>query len=74
MQHYQCKLKHKDGATDTIWVPEAWAVKGKVLKRKINGEWIDGWLVVEVYHVGVASAVIAGRARDYKNHRKATDI
>jgi hypothetical protein len=34
---------------DVVWIPKQFAVVGKTLSIRIDGEWSDGWLVLEVY-------------------------
>jgi hypothetical protein len=45
----QCRL-NKSGMLDQVsWIPEQFAVLGKVLKlRNEGGEWDDGWVVKNV--------------------------
>ena len=43
------------------------------LRLKDDGEWTDGWEVLEVWGTKPSSWV-TDSARDYKHHRKATDI
>lgn len=41
----QCRLV-KNGITEqTSWIPEEFAVNGKVIKIRENGVWDDGWVV-----------------------------
>lgn len=45
----QCRLEKKiDGGSliQVSFIPEQFAVKGKVLKLRENGEWVNGWKVV----------------------------
>ncbi len=45
----QCKLQ-KDNVSLITWIPEFLAKKDKVLRRKVDNMWIEGWQVVEVYN------------------------
>jgi hypothetical protein len=44
----QCKLQ-KDNVIDVAFIPAALAKVGRNLRIKINGEWQDGWQVMEVW-------------------------
>lgn len=57
----------------TSWIPEKFAVRGKILKLKENGEWEDGWEVVSVGSRLDSKAVNAA-SQYYKKHRQGTDI
>ena len=47
--HYrQCELHRADGRRTTSWLPEKFAVVGKVLRLRCVGTWSDGWCVVRV--------------------------
>lgn len=73
--HVQCKLRHTNGGQQVVWLPQENARKGNYVRIKENGKWTDGWLVVEAYTLSpMPSEVIQERGRDFKNHRKATDI
>ena len=69
----QCKLRKGETHT-TAWLPEKFAVKGNYVKLKQNGEWIDGWLVLEVSNVAMPYEEVRERGEDYKRQRKASDI
>lgn len=60
-------------AIKVTWLPEIWAVKGKILKLKENGEWTDGWEVVAV-HGRMEDSKLREMQRQQKNHRKHSDI
>ena len=59
----QCLLKKRTGNVqilDVCWIPEEFAIVGKVLKfwkdRESNedgtyGKWDDGWVVIKVYGI-----------------------
>jgi len=57
----------------TSWIPEKFAIVGKVLKLKENGEWEDGW---EVFKVGTRldSKTVNENSQLHKKHRKDCDI
>ena len=53
MIHYvHCKLK-KDcgdyGLQTYSWLPEQFAKIGTILELKMDGKWIDGWMVVSTF-------------------------
>lgn len=52
-----------------VWVPEKYAVLGKVVKLIEE----DGWEIIEVYNTR-PSAEVNERSQDYKKTRKASDI
>lgn len=68
----QCKLQNGNKISYS-WIPKKFAVKGKYLKLKENGEWSDGWQVIEVWATRSAEEVQA-RRDDYLYQRKASDI
>lgn len=48
-KYRQCELKQLNPTSFTrrvSWIPEKYAVVGKVLKLKDNGVWSDGWRVI----------------------------
>jgi len=67
-------LKKNNGDTQVSWIPAEFAVEGRYLKLKENDKWVDGWQVITAYPALVDGTFIHERERDYKNHRKATDI
>jgi hypothetical protein len=72
--HSQCLL-NRLGAQQTSWIPTKFAVQGRYVKLKDDdGEWTDGWRVERVFGGAVPSEVIAKNERNYKSHRKATDV
>lgn len=70
----QCRLRHETGVIDTTWIPVEFAVKGKPLRLKRDGGWQEGWMVEEAFSGDLPSEVVQERERDFKNHRKATDV
>lgn len=59
---------------DTIWIEKKYCEEGQYIKRKIDGEWQDGWRVCKVFDgEKTQEQVIADRDR-HKDHRKGTDI
>ena len=71
--HTQCKLRR--GPTETVsWIPTRYANVGAYVKLKgTDGEWTDGWEVVETGSTRPTEA-ITPRSRDHLSHRKATDV
>lgn len=76
--HIQCELQRpteQGHQRNTVWLPAEHAIEGKFVKLKTNGIWEDGWKVVTAYSgAPLPSEVIQERSRDFKNHRKATDV
>ena len=74
--HTQVHLEHvQTGARQTTWVPSTFAEIGRVLRLKDRGEWSNGWRVQAAFvEAPTLSAVIAERERDFRTHRRATDI
>lgn len=81
MNYYrQCELrkfyKEEDFehyAIRVAWIPEEFAKPGRIVKIKINGDWDDGWSVVEAGARAPEDQVLE-RSQDYKRTRKASDI
>jgi hypothetical protein len=73
MDYIQCRLE-RDKQFEVSWIPERFAVVDKYLKiQNEDGEWVDGWKVVNTYSRKTELEVVA--ARDfYRHHREATDI
>jgi hypothetical protein len=70
--HRQCKLQ-KGSKIYFTWIPQKYAVKGKNLRIKMNGEWETGWVVVDVWG-SIKSLEIEKRQYEHKHHRDRTDI
>lgn len=74
MTYYrQCTLTMQDGpltAQQVSWIPEEFAVVGKVLKIKDQ----DGWRVKDVGSHRQSEDYIQDHERDYVGHRKRTDV
>lgn len=64
----QCRLV-KDNAEKVSWIPEKFAVVGKILKLKED----NGWEVVSVGS-RMESSVVNEKSQEYKKHRGTTDI
>jgi hypothetical protein len=72
---YYRQVKMKKGNTQrTSWIPEQFAVVGKMLKIDMDGEWNEGWIVEHVGSTRRDSATVRERSRDHLRHRKKTDI
>jgi len=67
----QCKLQ-RDNCYQTSYIPEEFAIKGKVLKLRENDVWIDGWKVIEVSSHRHEDNDILDSHSAIKHHRKAT--
>lgn len=72
--HRQCLLRHETGAMQTSWIEAEFAVKGRPLRLKEDGGWQEGWRVEEAYVGELPSKVVQERERDFKSHRRATDV
>lgn len=70
----QCRLVRTDGATQVSWIQAEFAKQGRSIELKENGVWEGGWAVSEAFDPVIAADVIRNRERDFKNHRKATDV
>jgi hypothetical protein len=74
-QQVSLEKPSKDGVfTDTIWIEAKFAKEGEYIKRKLNGEWSDGWKVIKASPgLRTQEQVLANRDL-HKDHRKGTDI
>lgn len=71
----QCLLHKRDGdgvLVDHSWIPAKFAVVGKVLKLKLGGVWVDGWVVVEVWPLVRTEEYLPDPHREIKSHRRNT--
>jgi len=66
----QCKLQKGNEFTYS-WIPKKFAVKNKYLKLKDNGEWADGWQVIEIWSTRKHTEI---NEDEYRYHRQRTDI
>ncbi len=68
----QCKMQKKN-MFQTSYIPEEFAKLGKFLKlRDSEGEWDDGWKVIEVSSHRHLDNEVPDSHSAIKNHRKAT--
>ena len=52
----------------TSWLPDKYAVLGKILDLKTRGAWSEGWRVIEVYHeTKLDDDWVRERSQDYKD-------
>ncbi len=57
----------------TSWIPEKFAVVGKVLKLKdMDGNWDNGWVVETASQTRLADDMLPDYHSEIKGHRKAT--
>jgi len=69
----QCKIVN-NGRSQVTWVPEKFAVVGKVLKLKDDyGDWENGWVVLEVNASQPGDYVLKTK-NVWKKQRKASDL
>lgn len=71
----QCHLTKKTKETtweQTSFIPEEFAVVGKVIKIKENGVWDDGWIVKEAGSRRVHEDLLPDSHTQVKRHRQAT--
>lgn len=74
MKYTQCRLKKKtsDGTLEQMsFIPDKFAVMGKVLKLKEGQIWDDGW-VVESVGKTISEEYLPNPHIDIKRHRKNT--
>jgi hypothetical protein len=71
--HTQCVLRRATGSTQVSWIPTKFAQEGRVLELDEDGR-ANGWTVAEVWGFNMPSKIVFERERDFKNHRKATDV
>ena len=73
--HYkQCTLRQlKSNWVRTSWIPEQFAVEGRILEIKEGEEWTDGWKVVDVF-TRASEDYVREHERDYTRQREASDI
>lgn len=71
--HTQVTMRR--GSANTVsWIPSKFAIEGKFVKLDNEaGVREDGWQVVSV-GTTLPTEVVMKRERDFKNHRKATDV
>jgi hypothetical protein len=50
MNYKQCCLINDDKKIKVAWIPEKYAIEGKLLKLKVNNNWQNGWRVWFVYN------------------------
>jgi len=80
MNYKQCVLEmRKDNGSvliNTTWLPEKYAVKGKILelKNRDTGEWTKTWKVTMVGTQELTQEQVIKQSRWHANHRNATDI
>ncbi len=68
----QCRLQ-KGNTHQMSWIPEEFAVKGKIIKlRDEDGVWDDGWKVNEAYSTRLETHDLPDPHSEIKGHRKAT--
>jgi len=68
----QCLLK-KDNSYQISWIPTKYAKCDKVLELKTGGKWENGW-TVEKTMTTQSSDIVESNSREYRTHRKVTDI
>jgi hypothetical protein len=71
VNYRQCRLRRGNQFT-TSWLPERFAVVGKVLQWKGLGDWEDGWVVLEAGAALVEEADLPDFHRDRKRYRRNT--
>jgi hypothetical protein len=71
----QCRLE-RGSAVQVSWIPSEFAEPARVIKLwedRNGGYWSENWVVARVYDT-LPAKVIADRERDFKTHRRATDV
>lgn len=76
LQCLLAKTNESGGSNLTVaWLPEKYAITGKILKIQNNGEWEDGWVVDTVYtHGRYDMEKILLMDLQSRNTRKVSDI
>lgn len=59
-------------SAEDCWIPERFAVAGKVLRLSDGETWEDGWVVRAVGPYRMAEEELPDPHRDIKRHRRAT--
>jgi hypothetical protein len=68
----QC-LMTKSGVVQTAWIPEDFAVVGKILDFRSGMTWERGWKVEIVHEPRLEQGYVRERSQDYKHTRQASD-
>lgn len=71
----QCRLTRPYEGGETIlvsWIPDQFAVAGKVVKLHSNGQWEEGWIVRSVGGNRLAAADVPDFHELSKAHLRAT--
>ena len=72
--YIQCLLG-RGSERDKAWIPKECAEVGLTIKVKENGDWSEGWIVLESYPEAVVDwAYLNERSQDYKRTRRASDV
>jgi hypothetical protein len=72
--HKQCLLRQCENTYMVSWIPSHLARVGRTVKLQDDeGNWSEGWTVVEVYQTCPTNEAVE-RSRDWKHQRKASDI
>jgi hypothetical protein len=70
---YQCILRSTGGIETTGWIEEKYAKKN--IEVKLEGYYKDTWFKVVSVGASMYGHILQGRyAKDYKEHRKGSDI
>lgn len=69
----QCRMKRPDGGIHTAWIESKFATLRRVVDIDIDGVRQTGFVVFEVGST-LDSRIVRDRERDFKSHRKATDV
>lgn len=62
----------KGNTFQTSYIPEQFAIMNKILKLKENGEWDDGWKVIEIGSLRLKEENLPNYHQLSKSHLKAT--
>lgn len=68
----QCRLE-RAGALQVSFIPARFAEVGRTIRIKEDGVWQDGWRVDAVWG-SLPAEVVEKNARNFKTHRRATDV
>ena len=71
--YFQCSLK-KGRGTIVSFIPQKFAILGKIVKLKVNDKWTNGWRVEAVSAISMNEEDLGKIEKQHRVHRKASDI
>lgn len=70
--HAQCELR-KGAMVQVSWIPQSFAIEGRVIDLKSDEGWDEGWIVKSVYDSLMWSVYAEQHSTGYRWHRSMTD-